>query len=194
MKDKVACFFDSAAENWDKINHPDPAILEKITDIVGVSENCSVLDAGCGTGVLFPFFLKRNVKEITAVDVSENMLRGAQRKYPDKRITFVCRDIALFSCPRTFDCVLVHNAFPHFLRQKEAVEKLKELTSPGGRLTIAHSISRADVLRCHMDKPDISAELPEAQAIAEMFGDGFEDFTVISDEKCFIVSAVKKKC
>lgn len=193
MKNKVALFFDAAAKTWDEKGGPDPAILEKIADIAGITENVTVLDAGCGTGVMFPVFLKRNAAAITGVDVSENMLKAAAEKISDERITLVCRDIAELSAGHGFDCVLTHNAFPHFLRQKEALEKLKDLTLPGGTLTVAHSISRQAVLDCHKNVPEISAELPEADALAAMFGDGFERFTVISDEKCFIVSAVKKK-
>lgn len=193
MKDKVTLFFDSVAENWDSTNHLDSGVLEKIIDIAGVSANKTVLDVGCGTGVLIPFFLKRQVRHITALDISEKMLHKAKKKYHDSDILYVCSDILSFGSNETFDCVVAHNAFPHFLRQHETVEKLKALTSCGGTLTVAHSISRSDVLKCHENVPEISVELPEAQTLADMFGDDFEKFTVISDEKCYIVSATKKK-
>lgn len=192
MKDKVALFFDSLAENWDDTNILDSAVLEKIIDIAGISENKRVLDAGCGTGVLIPFFLKRKVSHITAVDISEKMIRKAKEKYPDKEISFICSDILSFDSDEKFDCVMVHNAFPHFLNQEKAIEKLKDLTSCGGTLTVAHSISRSAVLKCHKNVPEISVELPNAQAVADMFGDDFEDFTVISDERSYVVSATRK--
>lgn len=193
MKDNVARFFDSTAKDWDKINKPASEILEKIADIAGISENLSVLDVGCGTGVMFPFYLKRNVKSLTAVDVSEEMLRIAQKKFPGESISFVQSDIVNFDDGKRYDCVITHNAFPHFLRQREATEKLKALTSPGGTLTVAHSISRENVLKCHENIPDISLELPEARTLADMFGEEFEAFTILSDEKCYIVSARKKE-
>lgn len=193
MEDKVALFFDSVAEDWDVKNNLDSEVLEKITDISGASENKTVLDAGCGTGVLIPFFLKRKVGHVTALDISEKMLRIAQRKYSDKRISFVCSNILSFNPDEKFDCVMVHNAFPHFLSQRQSIEKLKELTDYGGTLTIAHSISRDAVLRCHENVPEISVELPKAQTVADMLGDEFEKFTLISDEKCYIVSAARKK-
>ena len=193
MKDKVAAFFDSVAENWDKTNDADPAVLEKIADIAAVAEKKTVLDVGCGTGVMFPVYLGRDPARITAVDISENMLFIAEKKYRNEKISFVCSDIAAFPGSEKFDCVVAHNAFPHFLRQKEALERLKDLTAPGGTLTIAHSISREDVIKCHENVPDVSIILPEAEALAAAFGDGFENFTVLSDEKCYIVSAAKKK-
>ena len=193
MADKVAEFFDAAAEGWDEKSRPDPAILEKIADVAGVSADKTVLDAGCGTGVMFPVYFGRNVRSVTAVDVSRNMLREAKKKYPDRGVTFVCADIAEFSPEQGFDCVVVHNAFPHFLRQREAMDNLCALTAPGGTLTVAHSISRDAVLQCHRAVPDISRHLPEAQTVAKMFGADFGSFTVISDEKCFIVSAVKRR-
>ncbi len=193
MDNQVALFFDSVAGGWDNTNAPDAAILEMIADISGAAPDKSVLDAGCGTGVMFPLYLSRNVKQITAVDISEKMLMRARKKYPSDNISFVCCDILYFDCDNTFDCVIVHNAFPHFIRQSESLEKLKKLTAAGGRLTIAHSISRADVLKCHENIPDVSVELPEACELAAMFGEDFENFTVVSDERCYIVSAEKKK-
>lgn len=193
MADKVAEYFDAAAEGWDKKSRPDPAILEKIADVACISADKTVLDAGCGTGVMFPVYFGRNVRSVTAVDVSPNMLREAEKKYPGHGVSFVCSDVADISTEKVFDCVVVHNAFPHFLRQREAMDKLRELTAVGGTLTVAHSISRAAVLQCHRAVPDISLRLPEAQTVAEMFGEDFGSFTVISDDKCFIVSAVKNK-
>lgn len=192
MNDKIAAFFDNAAKNWDETSRSDPLILERIAEIAGVCENCSVLDAGCGTGVMFPHYLKRNVREITAVDLSQNMLDEARRKFPSAPITFVCLDAARFDPGRTFDCVTVHNAFPHFSDPDETLRRLAALTSPGGTLTVAHSISREKVLQCHENVPEISFELPEADVLAKRFGTDFENFTIISDETCYIVSAVKK--
>lgn len=193
MKDKVALFFDSVAENWDKTNDADPAVLERIADIAGAAENKTVLDVGCGTGVMFPVYLRRDPRLVTAVDISENMLRIAREKYPAEGIEFICADVASFRCEEKFDCVIAHNAFPHFLRQTQALERLRELTAPGGTLTVAHSISRKNVILCHEKLPDVSVVLPEAEELAAAFGDGFENFTVISDETCYIVSATKKK-
>ncbi len=192
MKDKVALFFDSVAENWDKTNKPASEVLELIADIAGISENKSVLDVGCGTGVMLPLYIKRNSAQITAVDISQKMIDIAERKYPGEKIRFVCGDITSFSCECRFDCVVVHNAFPHFLRQKEALENLKCLTAHGGTLTVAHSISRDDVLKCHANVSDVSVPLPQAHELCKMFGSDFEKFTILSDEKCYVVSATRK--
>lgn len=192
MKDKVALYFDSIAGNWDKRSNPPFEILEKIADIAGISEGKTVLDVGCGTGVMTPVFLKRNVKHITALDISQKMLDAAKEKYGDKRISFICGDISSFVCEDNFDCVIVHNAFPHFLRQKEALENLEHLTKKGGTLTVAHSISRAEVLKCHENVPEISVKLPEAHMLGEMLGSGFEKFTIISDDRIYIVSATRR--
>jgi demethylmenaquinone methyltransferase/2-methoxy-6-polyprenyl-1,4-benzoquinol methylase len=63
----------------------------------------SVLDVACGTGVLFPDYLARNVKSVTGIDLSPAMIDVAKVKYSDPRITLVAetRKNLLFPCCST---------------------------------------------------------------------------------------------
>ena len=69
-KDSIKEFFDSIAPKWDNEPIADKKILDIILDNGGIRENIDILDVACGTGVLFPYYLERNVKSITAIDNS----------------------------------------------------------------------------------------------------------------------------
>lgn len=191
MNNIVADFFDSMAASWDVKNNIDESIINTILDYAGVAGGMTVLDAGCGTGVLIPFFLERGVKSVTAVDISKEMTDIGKLKFPQKNVSFVCGGIESYRGGEPFDCVIAHNSFPHFLMQDMAINNLKRLTRPGGRLTVAHSISREAVLRCHRNMSSVSLELPETAALAAMLRPEFDIEREISDSKMYLVSGIK---
>ena len=63
-----------------------------------------VLDVACGTGVLFPDYLARDVHSVTGVDIAPEMARRAAEKFPDARVTVRCGDIETVPLPQPFDC------------------------------------------------------------------------------------------
>ena len=77
----VAAFFDGRAEHWDLHSAPKETVINTILNSAGVSPGVSVLDVGCGTGVLFPYYLSRNVYHITGVDLSPGMIQRANEKF-----------------------------------------------------------------------------------------------------------------
>ena len=86
-------FFDRQAPQWDAdmIRHDD--IIATILDNAEVVPGVDVLDVACGTGVLFPDYLARKVGSVTAVDISPEMVKIAQGKYPGENITVLCGDV-----------------------------------------------------------------------------------------------------
>ncbi|MCQ2462491.1 MAG: class I SAM-dependent methyltransferase [Clostridia bacterium] len=192
MSNEMTAFFDAAAKNWDKTNFIDKNIILSILEHAFVEKGKSVFDAGCGTGVLIPFYLQKGVSEIAALDISGEMLRVAKEKYNDDKIAYICADIEQFETDKKYDCVVVHNAFPHFLNQKAALKNLSALVKDGGTLTVAHSISREQVADCHRNIPHLSVELPEAGTLARMLENEFTDIQYLSDDKMYIVTGIKR--
>lgn len=113
-KQDVITFFDYCASSWDARMIRNESVIYTILDHGGVSTGCTVLDVACGTGVLFPDYLQRNVKSVTAVDISPEMTRIASRKYPGSPIRVICGDIETLTFEQKFDCCMVYNAFPAF--------------------------------------------------------------------------------
>ncbi len=189
-KKTVKDFFDNLAKDWDSFEQPNSAVIEKILDYAGIRSGCSVLDVACGTGILFPYYLKRNPLSITAVDLSEKMCAAAQKKCTDKRTNIICADIldtntVVYKAERC----LVFNAFPHLGNTKDAVQALCRHLVPGGILTVAHSESRESINNRHKEKAfSVSEPLPPAIDLADIFSERLEIIHAFENESMYIVS------
>ena len=105
QQEEIRAFFDRLAPTWDEDLVRDDRIIGTILDAGGVKEGCSVLDVGCGTGVLIPDYLARDVSAVTAVDLSPAMIAAARKKCSDPRVTFVAGDVLTAALPdRRLSC------------------------------------------------------------------------------------------
>ena len=82
-KQDVIAFFDRLAPTWDATLADRDAIISVILDNADVQAGQDVLDVACGTGVVFPHYLKRGVKSVTGIDISPEMAKIAAGKYAD---------------------------------------------------------------------------------------------------------------
>ena len=182
-------FFDSRAATWDLDIH-NPDLINRILDLALPTGHPSVLDVGCGTGVLFPFFLSRGVTDLTAVDISPGMLGVAKRKFPDLSDRLVCADACVCDFARKFDCIIIYNAFPHFTDQQALIAHLASFLNPGGRLTIAHSAGREELNTFHrMHATPISKPLPPVEDLATLMARHLTVKTILSEEHIYLVTA-----
>lgn len=144
-KQDVISFFDRMAPQWDADMIRSDSVIATILDNAGIKPGVGVLDVACGTGVLIPDYLQRNVAAVTAVDISPEMVRIAQEKFPQEHVQILCGDIETIDLQKKFDCIMVYNAFPHFPDPKNLIRVLSGMLMPGGTLTIAHGMSRAHI-------------------------------------------------
>ena len=191
-KEKVIAFFDSLAEKWDGMQVRNEHILEAVLDFAGVFKGAEVLDVACGTGVLFPDYFKRGVKSITGIDISPGMLALAGEKFPDAKL--ICADAEEYDFEESYDVIMIYNAFPHFSNPERLFENLTRALKEGGRLTVAHGISRQEVEKCHSSvREGVSSALPCAEKTAEIMSPFLDTDVIVSDERMYVVSGVKKK-
>ena len=69
-KKDIIQFFDNCASWWDDDMIRNEDIITAILEGGGIRPGIHVLDVACGTGVLFPDYLKRQVASVTAIDIS----------------------------------------------------------------------------------------------------------------------------
>lgn len=189
-KQDVIAFFDRLAPGWDAdmIRHDD--IIGKILDLAGVKAGADVLDVACGTGVLFPDYLARNVESLTAIDISSEMAKIAQSKFPEVQV--ICADVETANFGKKFDCIVVYNAFPHFLDPENLIRVLSGHLKPGGTLTVAHGMSRAQIDHHHEGAASkVSVGLMHEDDLAAIFDKYLNVTAKISDERMYAVCGTK---
>ena len=190
-KKDVIAFFNNLADGWDAEQIPKDAIIEKILDNGGVEEGKAVLDIACGTGTLFPFYWERSVKSVTGIDISPEMMKIAKQKFPKTEI--ICGDAEEYHFDKNFDIIMLYNAFPHFPNPEKLIKNLAGCLKDDGRISIAHSMSRAEIQSLHQKRAsNVSLELPTAEVLAEMLQPYFVIDIIISDDEMYQVSGIKK--
>jgi demethylmenaquinone methyltransferase/2-methoxy-6-polyprenyl-1,4-benzoquinol methylase len=107
-------------------------ITEPLVELLSLSPNNILLDAGGGTGRVAAA-LRNMVREAVVVDLSHGMLRRAA----DKGLATVCAPAECLPFPPgTFDRVIMMDALHHVLDQGQTARELWRVLSPGGRLLI----------------------------------------------------------
>ncbi len=193
-KTDVINFFDALAADWDQEAQKDPKKIQKILDVAQVGAQSTVLDVGCGTGILIPDYLERQVKQCIAVDISPNMIAIAKDKFKEcEQVRFLCEDAQLLQLTEPVDCVVIYNAFPHFTDAQRLFQNLSRQLVPGGRLTVAHGMSRQALAAHHAGRAEkVSKMLPDVLEMKELMQPYlFVDVTISNDE-IYIVSGRKK--
>ena len=152
-----------------------------------------ILDVACGTGVMIPFYLDRGAASVTAIDISPEMARIAGEKFAgDPRVRVLCGDVEETDFHRTFDRIVVYNAFPHFPNPQRLIRQLASLLKEGRRLTIAHGASREAIDGHHAGPASaVSNGLMQADRLKKLFDPYFEVEVMISNRQMYQVSGVK---
>lgn len=186
-------FFNRCAPAWDDGLVTDDHIIARILDRAGIGAGCRVLDVACGTGVLFPYYLCRDVASVTGIDISPEMANIASGKYKgEPRIGVVCGDAENWEFPGRFDAVVVYNAFPHFLHPERLIAHLSSLLCPGGTLTVAHGASRESIDAHHRGSAShVSRGLMHIEELRSLFAEHLTVETLISDDKMYQVTGRK---
>ena len=191
-KKDIIDFFDRCAPDWDAEMIRNEKIITTILDNAGIDCGMDVLDVACGTGVLFPDYLKRSVNSITGIDISPEMAKRAAAKFPEA--TVICGDAEEAAFDKKFDAVMVYNAFPHFPDPARLIEALARVVKPGGRLSIAHSMSRAQLQRHHSGSAGkVTVDLIHEKELSSLFAPFFDVDVIISNDRMYQVAGTRRE-
>ena len=193
-KQDVIEFFDRCAPAWDAEMIKSDEIIGKILDNAEVEAGMDVLDVACGTGVMFDYYLQRNVASVTGIDISPEMAKIAAAKFADtENVQVICGDVEEYSFDKKFDRIVVYNAFPHFPYPKRLIKILAKLLKADGRLTVAHGMSREAIDGHHSGAASkVSNGLIAAESLKRIFDAHFDVEVVISNRHMYQVSGVRR--
>ena len=193
-KKDIIEFFDRCAPSWDADMIKSDRTIGKILDNAEVGADMDVLDVACGTGVMFDYYLERNVASVTGIDIAPQMAQIAAEKYAgNPKVEVICGDVEEYAFSRKFDRVVVYNAFPHFPYPKRLIKVLSGLLKEGGRLTVAHGMSREAIDNHHSGAASkVSNGLMSAESLKRIFDSHFKVEVVVSNDYMYQVSGVKR--
>ena len=193
-KKDVIAFFDRCAPTWDADMIKSDEIIGKILDNAEVGADMDILDVACGTGVMFDYYLQRNVSSVTGIDISPEMAKIAAEKFAgEEKVQVVCGDVEEYAFQKKFDRIVVYNAFPHFPYPKRLIKILAGLLKEDGRLTVAHGMSREAIDGHHKGSASkVSNGLMTAESLRKIFDAHFDVEVVISNCRMYQVSGVKR--
>lgn len=179
--DTIRGFFDRCAPTWDDLAEYNGEIISQIFDHAGITAGQDVLDVACGTGILFPDYERRQVRSLTAIDLSPEMARRAAEKLPTAQV--LCGDAAHLDFGKTFDAIMIYNAFPHFPQPDQLLRNLKKYLRPGGTLTVAHGMSREAIQQHHASHASaVSVDLPSIEEMTGLFSQYFTvEYSISND-------------
>ena len=190
-KKDIIEFFDRCAPWWDDDMIRNEIVITRILDNAGIDTGMHVLDVACGTGVLFPDYLKRSVASVTGIDIAPEMAKLAAEKYPQVQV--ITGDVETYDFGRKFDAIMIYNAFPHFPEPARLIEKMARLLKPGGRLSVAHGMSRAQLQQHHADRASkVSIELLHEKDLAALFAPYFDVDVIISNDRMYQVAGTRR--
>ena len=166
--------------------------------MAALGEGDTVLDVGCGTGVLSPFLKKAvgDTGQITAIDFAAKMIaRAIDNNKHVAGINYITGDINKFKAETPLDKIICLNFFPHISDKPAFAEKMKAMLKQGGALIIMHDISRKAVNSLHASSTAVKDDvLPDVNLVAAMLQSaGYSILNAMENDELYFIKAIKGK-
>lgn len=142
----VATIYDDEMEKYRDYDEEVKVLIEKLS--LDKTEEMSVIDLGCGTGA-FAIHAAKYFNKIIAVDVSDEMLRIAERKAELKQIEnvdFINSGFLRFSPIERVDLVNTKWAMHHLpdFWKQAALLNINSMLKPGGMFYLTDVVFKFD--------------------------------------------------
>lgn len=198
-------FFNDSAERWidmwyrnretgDDDRHARD--FERLFSLLSLRQGDTVLDAGCGTGILVPFLLGKIGGEgiLYELDFAEEMIAVNRRLHSEANIRFIVSDLE--SAPLTdssCDVVVCFSCFPHFQDKALALATAERILKPGGSLVISHFDSSEGINHHHSSCHAVMHDhLPNEGVMRALFRQTRMSVEVFCDEPGFYFTRGRK--
>lgn len=156
----------------------------------------TVLDAGCGCGVLVPFILGRigETGRLYEMDYAHKMIDKNRELHNDSRIEFLVRSVEKtgLSCG-SLDAAICFSCFPHFDNKAGTLAEINRILKEGGSLTIAHFDSAEEINNRHSKHMSVKHDhLPPETAMRSLLEQaGFAIGAFLDEPGFYLILATK---
>ncbi len=120
--------------------HGHTAALDKMLRLAGVTAQDTVLDLGCGPGIVSCAFAEV-ARHVTGIDLAPAMLERARARQAQRSLTnmtWTCGDVSrLPFADGSFSMVVTRYTFHHFLSPAVVLAEMKRVCRPSGRVVVA---------------------------------------------------------
>ena len=173
MLEKMADFFENRLDGYDEHMMTNIEAADEFYPFTAkqlpTTENCHILDLGCGTGLELEEYYPLNPSpKITGVDLSQGMLSALKKKFADKDITLICGSYfdVLFGMS-LFDSAVSVESLHHFTKAEKVplYAKLHRALKGGGYFVLTDYFSLTDEEE-QMHRQNLS-ELKTEQGISD---------------------------
>ena len=125
MLEKMSDFFEARLDGYDDHMMTNIECASEFYPFTAkqlpTTQNCRILDLGCGTGLELEFYFPLNPSaNVTGIDLSARMLDELKRKLADKDITLICE--SYFDVPlgeNSFDAAVSVESLHHFTKEEK---------------------------------------------------------------------------
>ena len=117
--------------------------MDSIAGLISILGYCdflkpaSILDAGCGEGLLAEKLKLLPYKSYLGMDVSKEAIALATQNLGDARSRFVVADAWLFETPEGFDVIVFNQSLYYLTDPAGILKKYRALLNPGGRIIVS---------------------------------------------------------
>ncbi|MBN2301170.1 MAG: metal ABC transporter permease [Lentisphaerae bacterium] len=172
--------------------------FDRLFSLTALRPGDTILDVGCGSGVMVPYILERigPSGKLHEVDYAEKMIEVNRSLHTDSRVTFTVSSIDKLKTPEAyFDAAFCFSCFPHFHRKPESLAVLYRALKPNGKLVIAHFDSSEKINDHHSKHKcvmhDHLPNKPEMRLLLSNAGFGIDCFT--DEEGFYYIGATKRQ-
>jgi demethylmenaquinone methyltransferase/2-methoxy-6-polyprenyl-1,4-benzoquinol methylase len=188
-------FFDSTAEHWSPVlGQREQLILQNLSQRIREQTEFSdlILDVGCGTGILFPFFQER---KFIGLDFSLRMLARAQEHGSPDLAGLVAADAHAFPFKdASFGHIVFLSVIPHFDDRVKVFRQSHRILKSAGSLSVVHFLPAALINEIHSKAGGAIAHdyLPDMKELGESLSENGFKVEEFGADECYLLFA--RKC
>jgi 2-polyprenyl-3-methyl-5-hydroxy-6-metoxy-1,4-benzoquinol methylase len=156
-----------------------PQVPDKIRDILNKEKIKSMIDLGCGDGILIEAIKKEFPKiNIVGIDISPRRIKGLKKRFPEN--SFYVKDVCNTKLKEKFDFVYSSQVLEHVESDKKMINEMARLLKKDGILFCSSVIKKPWAVYKYRNKgkfvldPTHEKEYKNPKEFLDLFKDKFK--------------------